>query len=207
MNTYREYGHRLLRWLPVWLLVSFVIAGITYSMLTRMGPTYSVHMSYLVSLAEREQAPDYKFDGFYALQATDLFTATLAEWMQTPEFVVKAYEAAGLSLPTDNARRLTKTIEAKKSAPQLITVTITGSAAATAEQLAKGLQVATEQNVERYHAEGTPALTFRVVPSEPWTSVVRPSVPLLTGSAFVVVLLLLVNLQLLWYATTYAHRD
>lgn len=207
MNQYRGNIRVLWQWLPLWLLISFVAAGVTYSVLARRGPTYSVHFSYLVSLAEREVSAEYTFDGFYALQAIDLFTTTLTEWIQAPELLVKAYEAAGIALPVQDARRLQRSVVATKKAPQLIEVVVSGRDAATAERLAAALVVVTNRNVEVYHEEGAPALQFGVVATEPWTSVVRPTIPIVVGSVFVITLVLLINGQLVWTAGGYARRD
>jgi hypothetical protein len=207
MKEYRLYIVALQRWLPLWLLMSFVVAGATYAVLSRRGPTYAVHFSYLVSLAEREQSAGYTFDGFYALQATDLFATTLAKWIEAPELIVEAYKEAGVPLPSEDARRLGRSIAANKSAPQLVEVTVAHREAAAAERLAAALQAVTERNVERYHQQGNPAVPFAVVATAPWTSREEPQIPVIVGSVFAVTLLLLINLQLLWEAVGYARRD
>jgi capsular polysaccharide biosynthesis protein len=207
MSEYGYYFRALQRQLPVWLLVSVAAAGAAWGALARLGPTYSVHFSYLVSLSERENPAEYTFDGFYALQATDLFTATLAGWITTPELIVAAYRAAELPLPTDDARKVRRNVTAAKTAPQLIEVTVWGQEREAAERLAAALKTVMEKNVSLYQDEGIPALQFNVVATEPWTSIRQPNVALVTASVGVVTLLLLINLQLLWEATFRARRD
>jgi len=206
MSEYKQYLRLLHRRLPLWLLISLAAAAITYVVVARQGTSYIVHSSYLVSLAERETTSQYTFDGFYALQATDLFTATLAKWLTAPENIVAAYKAAGLPLPGLSARVLQRSITATKTAPQLIAVEVHSQNQNEAEQLAEAAAAVMKQNVQLYHDEGTPALHFAVVTTPPWTSIITPNKPLIVGSVFAVTLLLLINLQLVWEGSIRASR-
>lgn len=198
MNIYAPYLLSLQRRLPHILLLSLLAAAVTYAVVNRMGAAYKVHLSLLVSLAQRETADEYTFDGLYALQSTELFTATLAEWTATPAVIVDAYREAGLPVPTEDARQLSRRISAKKTAPQLVEISVAGSSRTNTEHLARGLVVVTQKNVEMYQREGVPTLQFRVVASKPWTSVVYPATSVIVGGVFFVTFLLLVNGVLVW---------
>lgn len=186
--------------LPVLLLASFLLAAIAFGIAERVGPLPQVHYSYLVSLSEREETPDFEFDGYYALQATDLFAATLAEWLTTPEVVVAAYRAAGLEPGTEDPRALTRLVEARKSAPQLVEVTVKGSSQAEAEALTAGLLVAMERNVALYHDEGIPAVQFGVVATQPFSGQRMIHARLIAVATFFAALILLLNAVLLFGA-------
>lgn len=170
------------------IIVVALLAGLVgYGIAARSQPRFEVHFSYIVSLAEREQAPEYRFDGYYALQATDLFTATLAGWIAAPEMGVAAYQEAGILAPTD-PRTLARVISADKAAPQLVQVTVRGDSAEKATSLAAALRIVIAANVEKYHDQGTPELAFRVVPTDPWTGVVKPMELLIAAATAVFVL-------------------
>ena len=186
--------------LPLLLLASFLLAAIAFGIAGRLGPLPQVHFSYLVSLSEREVTPDFEFDGYYALQATDLFAATLAEWLTTPEVVVAAYREAGLEPDTDDPRALTRLVEARKTAPQLVEVTVKGSSQAEAEALTAGLLVAMERNVALYHDEGIPAVEFGVVATEPFSGQRTINARLIAVATFFTALILLINAALLFGA-------
>lgn len=192
-----EYWQQTKQQLPKVLLFSVVVALIAWGVAARIAPTHEVHFSYLVSLSQRDNVNEYRFDGFYALQATDLFAATLAKWAATPEVVVKAYQEAGLEIPSEDPRSLTRAIRAEKVAPQLIAVTVRDQSREVAQALAAGLQDVIEENVAAYHAQGVPAVQFRVVTTQPWTGVTRISVPIVVVATFVAAFLLAVNAVLL----------
>lgn len=191
------YVAALQRSISYLLLIALLAAVLAYGIMRSVDPTYQVHMSYLVSLASREDANEYRFDGFYALQATDLFTATLARWMQTPETIVASFAEAGIELHTTSPRELVKIVRAEKTAPQLVEVTIRHTSAQQAQALAEGLKTTVLQSVDRYQDEGIPELTFQVVATDPWTGVTRPSTTLVTAATFLLILFVGVNIVLL----------
>jgi capsular polysaccharide biosynthesis protein len=207
MRSYSSLFTALQRRLPLFLLISLVAAVVAWVVTSRFEPQHRVHFSYLVSLAQRESPPEYTFDGFYALQATDLFTTTLASWVQTPDFIVEAYKVASLPLPTDDARRLTRTVTARKTAPQLVEVEVRAADAQQAEKLAVGLQEATKRRVAQYQEQGAPALHFNVVATPGWTSATRVAVVVITAGVFALTLALLINAYLLWESVRRASSD
>jgi len=193
-----NYTQSIARLLPLILLVSFVLAATAYLIATRIGPTHQVHFSYLISLSERESADDFRFDGYYAIQATDLFAATVAQWATTPEVVVAAYQAADLKLPTTDPRQLVRQIEAQKTAPQLVQITVKNKKQETAEQLAQGLITVMQKNVELYHDEGIPTLTYRVVATQPWTGTRQVATLVITIATFLAAFIITLNTSLLF---------
>lgn len=192
-----HYWKAIQKQLPKVVLFSVVVALIAWGVAARVKPMHEVHFSYLVSLSQRDNVNEYRFDGFYALQATDLFAATLAKWAAAPEVVVEAYQEAGLEIPSEDPRTLTRAIRAEKVAPQLVAVTVRGSSREVAEALAAGLQDVIKENVAAYHAQGVPAVQFRVVATQPWTGVTRILVPIVVVATFVAAVLLAVNAVLL----------
>ena len=170
---------------------------VVWGFVRQLGPTYQVHFSYLVSLGEREAAGEFRFDGYYALSATDLFAATLAEWVKTPEVIAAAYERSGVDLESRDSRSLARTVLADKLAPQLVVVTVQHRDRGKAERLAEGLREVMSSNVDSYHDQGIPALRFRVVATKPWLGVSRLSQSVITGAVFVFVLLAGLNLVIL----------
>lgn len=179
--------------LPLMLLITVVATLVAYGVASRIQPSHIVHFSYTISLAQRETAPDFRFDGYYALQATDLFAATLAGWMKTPEHVVEAYREAGLPLPSTDARTIVKAVEVTRSGPQLVQVAVKSESKIEAEALASGLRVVIEREVDRYHDKGIPAVAFTVVADTPWTGLQTLPLKTIVSGVFVFVFLFLLN--------------
>jgi capsular polysaccharide biosynthesis protein len=193
MNDYYYYWWVLRRALPKAVLLSAALALLVYVVSIRIGPSYQVHYSYIVSLSEREPTSDFRYDGYYALSATDLFAATLTSWIKTVETVVRAYEIAGIEMEGSDVRELVKVVSAEKTGPQIVEVKIKHKRKEVAEKLAVGLQAAMSENVESYHREGIPAVRFRVVTTEMWTGERTVATGVVSMGTFVFALLLGMN--------------
>lgn len=198
MSNFEQYLNFIWWKLPFVLLVSLLAALVAYGVTARLGPAYEAHFSYLISMSEREAAPDFRFDGYYAISATDLFADTLAQWVATPEVVVAAYQAAGLPLNEPSPRQLTKIIRAEKSAPQLVHVTIRTNQEETTKKLTAALQHVMDENIEQYLQQGIPAVQFRLVASQPWVGIERPATPVIVIATLMLVFLLAINSIIIW---------
>ncbi|MBI3255585.1 MAG: hypothetical protein HYZ63_01290 [Candidatus Andersenbacteria bacterium] len=188
-----SYLALLKRRLPMILLMSVVAALVGYGVASRIKPSHIVHFSYTVSLAQRDNPTDFRFDGYYALQATDLFASTLAGWMKTPEHVVEAYREAGLTLPSTDARDIVQVVDVVKSGPQLVQVAVKSESKIQAEALASGLRSVIGRQVKTYHDKGIPAVAFTVVADTPWTGLQALPIRTITSGVFVFVFLFLLN--------------
>ena len=189
----KPYIEILKKRLPAILLISVVATFIAYGVASRLKPKHIVHFSYVVSQVSRDETPGFRFDGYYALSATDLFATTLASWITAPEHVVAAYQAAGLPLLSHDAREIVKAVEATKAGPQLVQVAISDESKARAEALAQGVQEVVARQVERYHSQGTPAVSFRIVADTPWTSLQKLPIRMIVSGTFVFAFLFLLN--------------
>lgn len=94
MNIYRKFFKKY----AFFLIISIVIGGSLGITVTRLLPE-----SYDVSLAidiERKPSPNtdfYTYDGYYAIQATELFGKSVASWFVTPDFVEDILQNANKS--------------------------------------------------------------------------------------------------------------
>lgn len=180
-----EYGHtkndmnELLPWeklsrkTPAILIVSFTCALVAYIVAAKLPVSYDVHLSYVVSMQKREAASDFRYDGYYALSATDLFTATLASWTAQPQTIARAYQAANIPLPTYDMIDLGKRVRAEKSAPGLVNITVLDSSRETAEAIAKGMTEVVSAFILQQNTAGTPAVMFSATAFDPWTGMSR----------------------------------
>jgi capsular polysaccharide biosynthesis protein len=197
MSVFKQYWRTVQQKTPIVLMVSFVVALVAWMIVRGIGASYEVHFSYLISLSQREEVSDYSFDGYYALQATDLFTATLAQWIKTPEVIVEAHKEAEINLKSSDPRALGRRIKAVKTAPQLIEVTVKGESRQETERLAQGVRMVMKNNVERYHDKGIPALRFRVVETEPWVGQQKLSIVPIVVATFIFIFFMGINVVLL----------
>lgn len=179
--------------IPWLFLISTLIFLLVFGALVRLAPEYEVHYSYIISLAGRESAPDFRYDGYYALQSTDFLAGTIAGWAGTPETIVSAYRQANVPLLSSDPRVLTKSIHAEKVAPQLVQITIKHVSSDRAEALAKGLQVVMANNIANYQSQSVPAVAFKVTTTPAWTGQTRISAGIIAVATFFFLLFFGIN--------------
>ncbi len=181
--------------LPLVLIISVFLAVAVFAMIRNKDPVYEIHFSYLVSLKEREGGEDYRYDGYYALQATDLFTATLAQWIKAPEVVAGVREKAGYPVSNDS-KEVVSSVKAVKTAPQLIEVTIVDDDRERAEKILKGLEDVVSTMIEAYN-ESDAELVFEMMRTNSWVGQKKLSATIISLLVFVFAVFLGINLVLI----------
>ncbi len=154
--------------------ISILVATLGYGIAKQFPATYEVNFSYMVSMEQRDESSNFRYDGYYALSATDLFSATLAGVIVSPETIVAAYGGANIPLPTEDTIDLVKSIRSEKVAPQLVRVRVRNASRERAEDISSGLMDAVEGSVDQYNQKGNTAIVFRAIATTPWTSTQRP---------------------------------
>lgn len=184
-----------------WIFVALfglAAAALAFAIASAIKPEYESHFSYVVSLSQRDDTDNsYRFDGYYALQATDLFAATLAKWVSTPEVIVAAYKEAGIELKTNDPRAISRTVISEKTAPQLVQITVRSQKANEATALVQGLQAVMDKNIDTYHDQGIPAVQFRVVTTPTWQGKVTTQRGAVATATFIFTIFFGINLVLL----------
>lgn len=129
-----------------------------------------MYFSYMISMDQKDVTPGFRYDGYYALSAADLFSTTLASIASSPETIVAAYQKANMKLPTEDGIRLVRIVRAEKAAPQLVRIIVRDASKQNAEQLTLALREVISAAIDEYNAKGLSSIVFHGVPTEPWTS-------------------------------------
>ncbi len=179
------------------LAISVALALLAYAIAARMPVVREAHFSVSVLLNEREDAADFRYDGYYALSAADLFSDTVAGLLSSPEVIASAYQRAGIVLPSEDARRLARTVRVEKGASRLVRIAVSGDSAAQAESLADALAAVIADEVERYNSAGDGSVSFVMKASDPWIGA-KTAAPLPVALAVFLAVFLVLNMIVLF---------
>ena len=73
-----------------------LVVGILSVLIAQFLPAkYDASVALNVIRVNREETGDYQYDGFYAIQASNLFAETIVSWLETPAVVKEIYEQSG----------------------------------------------------------------------------------------------------------------
>lgn len=163
-------------WAQRWFILAMVVVATVGAYLaaatqpTRTG----VSISFAVNRVNKEVTPDYQYDGYYALQAADLFAQTVVSWFSTPSVLQEIYMKANLDPEIQSVDSLPSRFRVKKYSAQNIVVRFTERNDDRAKKLAAAMDdVMTERSSQLNRSADNKSL-FEVVASSP---VVAPSHP------------------------------
>jgi len=107
-----------------WLVVILtLLSGLTAFLLSYLKPvSYEASISFAVNRINREDTSDYQFDGYYAIQASDLVSQTVVSWFSTPSVVLEIYRKAGITPKYDSLEEFATFFNTKKYSAQNIGV-------------------------------------------------------------------------------------
>lgn len=187
--------------LPFILLLA-ILSGLATGIVTSKLPKkMDVSISFTIPIPERPQSDNYEYDGYYALQATDLFSGTFAGWIHSPEFVLAIYEKAGVA-KKPSVRSLEKAFITRKVSGQLVELRFSATSAEEAKKISDQIIIAAKEKVNKFNSEGQKSLTFSVISTEPLILPGSRSAPINTLVAFGIVLVLGINVLIFWDAAT-----
>lgn len=101
-------------------IIGIAVALLTLYFTKNQPSYYQSSLSLLVSSVEPQPTSDYRFDGYYTIQATDLFSNTVEAWIKSPEVVAEIYRQAKIDINGNNIKGLTKKFKAEKMSPHYI---------------------------------------------------------------------------------------
>lgn len=153
-----------------------------------LQPTsYITSISFAVNRVNKEETVDYQYDGYYALQASDLFSETVVSWLQTPSVLVEIYERAGLTNASNaSIRSLTSRFKTKKAAAQNIVVSYSSPTSEEASKLATAMTETITDHTATANRTAQDKALFEVQAARPVIVKVEAN-PILVGLASLIV--------------------
>ncbi|MEK7500153.1 MAG: hypothetical protein AAB649_06120 [Patescibacteria group bacterium] len=150
--------------------ISIIVFIISFGIAKKIPGTYESHFSYMISLEQKDAPSAFRYDGYYALSAADLFSATVASIATSPETIVAMFAEAHIALPTQDAIDLSRLVTSKKEAPQLVRLSVQSASKSNAEKLSASLILVMNKRIAEYNEKGLSSVAFRAVPTQVWVS-------------------------------------
>lgn len=175
-------------WKQRWLIAGIVMAAMlgTWISAATQPTKYAVTQSFAINRADRQTTPDYQFDGYYALQAADLFAQTVVSWFQTPPILQQIYGQANLDMEAVSANELPGRFKVKKYSAQNIVVRFQESTPERAKTLAAAIRKDLEQRASGLNQSADGHSVFTVLGQDPTFADARPPMMLLLVAVFVI---------------------
>jgi len=104
------------------LIITILVGASSFIFTLKRPVVYDTSLSLFIARTTSESTQDYKYDGYYAIKAAELFSDTVKQWLESPEVVIEIYKKAGIDLEIESLRKLGKKLKAYKMSPQYVEV-------------------------------------------------------------------------------------
>lgn len=156
-------------WRYKWLVVICVLVPTITAILfaTTRPDTYTTSLAFTVNRINKQATTEYQFDGYYALQASDLFAETVVSWFLTPSVIVEMYDRAGLDPQAESLGSLTSRFKIKKYSSQNIVVKFTSLTNEEASKLSDAVVAVVEEKAAALNQSADRKALFEAAGSKP----------------------------------------
>ena len=145
-----------------------LIVGILAVLIAEFLPAkYDASVALNVIRVNREETSDYQYDGFYAIQASNLFAETIVSWLETPAVVKDIYEQSGKKGAISGLSSLCGAFKTKKLSSQNITVKFSSKTEEEAKMLASSLVSVVEKKSQMSLETAKKEAVFEVKSADP----------------------------------------
>lgn len=131
------------------------------------GPSYKTIVSFDIRTANQPVTTDYQYEGYYALQASELFGQTILSWFLSPAFEQEVFQTAGVEKPKSALNWLKNYFQGKQLSAQLVTVKFSTRTKESAQKLAGQLIALTEAKAAQANLTSEGKTLFSVKASQP----------------------------------------
>lgn len=151
---------------------------------------YDTSISFTINRTAKQKTADYQYDGYYAIQASNLFAQTIMSWLMTPAFVLEVYQEAGVAPAVQSLDKLGSHFTSQRLSPQNVVVRFKEKDEATAKKIGRALIDKVEKKSNEINKTSEGDSLFNVVGYEPVVAPYKPDIKLVTVIGLIVGLLL-----------------
>lgn len=155
------------KWWKIIFVTTIFCMIFTYILIPRLPNRYDVSMDVVTSIPERVPSKEYEFDGYYAMQAVDLFSDTIAGWLKSPGFVAQVFDRAQVQRPSKQLRGLGQFFTVKKISGQLVNLSFRTNNEKDATKLVGSTTQILKDSVENFNKSGDKKIAFSVLVNNP----------------------------------------
>ena len=196
MNIFKKY-----RWLIISITVITLVGGAIF---TVMKPVYyDTSISFSINRLNHQTTGEYQYDGYYAIQASDLFSQTVMSWMLTPSVLLEIYSQADIDPQITSLEEISSRFKAKKYSPQNIVISYKERDYSDAEKLSLAITTVVEDKAKQSNTTTDNEALFDVQGTTP---VIVERAPILWLNILIALISGLVISSLAAYIIEYLRR-
>ena len=152
-----------------WLIIIVTIVGLGASLIfSLVKPVYyDTSLSFAINRINRQETTQYQYDGYYSIQASDLFSQTVMSWLMTPSVLLEIYDQAKIDPKISSLEELAARFKTKQYSPQNLVVRFKERDQITSEKISQAIISVVESRAAAANQTSDNKALFQVVGAKP----------------------------------------
>ncbi len=137
---------------------------------------YETSLSLFINKNKTQQTDDFKYDGYYALQAGEVIADSVQQWLKSPETVDAIYQKARIDPSFKNIKSYTKKFNAKKMSAQYVEVKFESDSKEEAGKISSAVAEVIKDKIKNLEENSEEELSFSIESENPIIVESKPNV-------------------------------
>lgn len=163
----REYWLVFKKNYKLFLLTVILIVAGSFDYFYLQPASFETYLTLNISRIGTQNIDQYRYDGFYRIQADDKFAETIVEWLKNPKISADIYTGAGIDTSSLSLRQLSKKIIAEKLSSQIVSVSFSAPDQKTAEKISQSIVKIISENTQNLNKDQLDNTWFEIIPQDP----------------------------------------
>lgn len=131
------------------------------------GVYFDNDMLLLISRSGTQNTPDYKYDGYYAVQASDIFADNVSQWLASASIASEIYLKAKAESEMRSLKDFSKAFKADKLSSQYVRVRFQSKDRDTAKKISYAMIDVLQKKADLLSESSVEQISFKVIYSDP----------------------------------------
>ena len=128
---------------------------------------YETSLSLAIIKDKTQTTNDFKYDGYYALQASEIIADSIEQWLKSPEVVNAIYQKSEIDQDFKSIKSYTKKFTAQKMSPQFVEVKFKSDTREEAEKISAATVKIISTKIENLKETSEQEISFLINNGDP----------------------------------------
>ncbi len=150
------------------IIIVSILTSLSAFLFSTIKPAlYETSITLAINKNKTQNTNDFKYDGYYALQTSEMLADTIVEWTKSPTIVSSIYQKAGVNQDFKNIKSYSKKFTAKKMSSQHIEVKFKIDTRDTAEKISLATIETISEKIKILEKNSGEEIAFSVTSENP----------------------------------------
>ena len=105
------------------IFVCAILCGLLALIFSAVKPvSYETSIAFSIQKVNRQDTAEFQYDNYYSIQASELLGNSIVGWLESPEIIREVYQAADVTVETEDLNSLARGMKAKQISAHLVRV-------------------------------------------------------------------------------------